>query len=357
MKKRFKKLLKRGQQLQQFAAEKVSPPDEAPEDVRITNETVAARREEVLRGARKYIYPLQAPKHQIVKWSVGIVAVAVVIFMSYCTLGLYKFLDTSAFMYGVTQVVPFPVAIVNNRPVSYNDYLFELRHYMHYYETQQHTDFDTKEGKQQLAVFEQRSYDQVIQNAYVQELADKYDISVSESDVDKAVTQVRAQNRLGASDDVFQSVLSEFWGWSVTDFRRELKQELLAQKVVDRLDTKTHDRANQVLAQLQQGADFGDLAKQASDDQSTKANGGDYGALIDRTNTQIAPQIIDALFKLSAGQYSGIINTGDTLTIVKVTQVQGTQVRASDISFTFQPITTYTAPLQAAQPPRQLVHF
>ena len=240
--KRIKRLIGHGKRL---AVERVHKPEPVSEDVRITNETVAARREEVLGSARKYIYPLGAPKHRVIKWSIGILAAAIITFMSFCLLDLYKFQSTSSFIYGVTQVIPFPVVVVGNHQfVSYNDYLFELRRYMHYYQTQQHADFNTKDGKKQLNVFQHRSMDQAIQNAYVEQLADEHHVSVSESDIDNAITLVRSQNRLGASDEVFQSVLNEFWGWSVNDFRRELRQELLAQKVVDALDTATHSRAN-----------------------------------------------------------------------------------------------------------------
>ena len=353
MRQRIKQVISHGKRL---ATERVRKPAPVDENVRITNETVAARREEILGSARKYIYPLGAPKHRVVKVSITILVSAIVLFFGFCLLDLYRFQSTSSFIYGVTQVVPFPVAIAgNHRVVSYNDYLFELRRYMHYYQTQQHADFNTKEGKQQLTVFKQRSLDQAVQDAYVQELADDHNVSVSETDIDNAITLLRAQNRLGASDDVFQSVLNEFWGWSVNDFRRELRNELLAQKVVDKLDTATHARADNALVKLEQGADFAALAKEASDDQSTRANGGDYGVLIDRSNTQLAPQVIDALFKLDSGHYSYVINTGFSLEILKVNQVQGSQLRASHISFTFQPITTYTDPLAKKEPAHKFI--
>jgi len=352
MKPNFKKIVHRSREI---AAEKLQKPEPTAEELRVTNETVAERREEVLRGARKFIYPLAAPKHRIVKWSIGLITAAVVLFFGFCLVDLYKLQDTSSFIYGVTQVVPFPVAIVDRHFVSYNDYLFDLRRYMHYYETQQHTNFNDKSAQRQLVVFKQRSFDQAIQQSYVAELAEKYNISVSEKEVDQAVALVRDQNRLGASDDVFQSVLSEFWGWSVNDFRRELRGELLAQKVVSKLDTGTHARANAAFMKLDKGVNFGKLAKSVSDDQSTKANGGDYGTLIDRANTQLAPQVIDALFQLKVGHYSWVINTGYSLEIVKVLQIKGTQLRAAHMSFDFQPITAYTDPMKKSEPVHGLI--
>lgn len=358
MKKHLKRLLGQGKRIKDIAQDRLGKPAAEADDVRITNETVAARREEVLGSARRFIYPLDAPRHRVIKFSVAIAVVAVVSFFVFCLLELYRFQSTSAFMYGVTQVVPFPVAIIDHRyPVAYNDYLFELRHYVHYYETQARTDFATKDGQQQLTVFKHRSLDQALQNAYVSRLAQKNDISVSDQEVDAAVALVRSQNRLGASDQVFRSVINEYWGWSVDDFRRELRNELLAQKVVDKLDIGTHSRAAQALTKLRQGTDFAELAKEVSDDQGTKGNGGDYGTLIDRTNVQLPPQVVDAIFKLDNGQISDIVNTGYSLEIIKVTQVQGAQRRASHISFAFQPVATYTKALETSERPWTLIHF
>src|SRR5690242_15329650 len=77
---------------------------------RITNETVAEHREEVLSSARKYIYPLQHSLRRIVAISASIFVVLVVAFFVYCFLALYKFGTTSTFIYRVTQVIPFPIA-------------------------------------------------------------------------------------------------------------------------------------------------------------------------------------------------------------------------------------------------------
>ncbi len=353
MKRKIKRLLKRWSRQVSDSASTANGDSE----VRVTNETIAAQREEVLGSARKYIYPLQAPKHRVVKFSVGILVAAVIGFIGFCILDLYKFQSSSTFIYGVTQVIPFPVAVIDNRDfVSYNSYLFELRHYIHYYQTQQNVNFATRAGKQQLSVFKQRSLDQALQNTYVDQIAQKNHLSVSSSDVNNAITIVRTENRLGANNQVFQNVLSEFYGWSMDDFRRELSQELLAQMVVSKLDTATHLRATQALTQLQQGSDFATLAKQVSDDSSTRANGGDYGSLIDVSNTNIAPQIIKILFQLQPGQNSGIINTGYSLEIVKVLAVQGNEVRAAHIEFNFQPISTYTNPLENSEKPHLFIH-
>lgn len=323
---------------------------------RITNETVAEHREELLRGARKYIYPLKHSAHRVVIISTSLVVVGLIIFFSYCLLALYKFNSTSTFIYRITQVIPFPVAKAGPHFIAYENYLFELRHYVHYYQTQQKVDFGSTAGKQQLAAFRQKALTMVVDDAYVKELAAQHHISVSDQELDDEIRIVRSQNRLGSNDQVFADVLKEFWGWSLSDFKRELRQQLLTEKVVSTLDTATQQRANQVYAQVQSGVDFASLAKANSDDPTTAPNGGDYGFVIDKSDRDLPPQVIDELFRLKAGQTSGIINTGTSLEILQVKSNDGTKVTAAHIVFNFKPINTYIAPLQAKEKPDYFIH-
>lgn len=318
---------------------------------RITNETVAEHREEVLSSARKYIYPLQHSAHRVVIISITLITVGIIAFFAYCLLALYKFQSSSTFIYRITQVIPFPIAKAGPRFVAYENYLFELRHYIHYYQTQQHVDFNSDSGKQQLTEFRKRAMQIVVDYAYVDELAKKNHISVSDGELNDAIRLVRSQNRLGSNDQVFADVLKEFWGWSVSDFKRELKQQMLAQKVVSTLDTDTHKRAQNVDTLINQGQDFAALAKQYSDDTTTRDAGGDYGYVITPSDRNLPPQVIDELFKLNVGQISPIINTGNTLEIIKVTQKDGDQVHASHISFAFKSIDTYIGPARTKNKP------
>lgn len=324
---------------------------------RITNETVSEHREEVLRGARKYIYPLQHSKHKIVRISIALFAVIIVTFFISVGLSLYKFQSTSGFIYNVTRIVPFPVAKAGPSWVSYESYLFELRRNMHYYHTQQQATFTGKDGKAQLARLKQQAMTQVIQDAYTKQLAGRYHVSVSKEAVDNQVALVRSENRLGDSTRVFREVLNEFWGWSEVDFKRELKQELLQQAVVAKLDTATNARANTALKQLVSGTDFDTVATQNSDDLATKATGGKYPAPITIGDSNVPPALSAEVFKLKSNETSGIVNTGYTLEIIKVLDGTTTSRHAAHIQFTFKDITTYVKPLEAKTPPHNYIHL
>jgi len=318
---------------------------------RITNETVTEHREEILSTARKYIYPLQHSKHKVVIISASLFAAAVIIFFTYTTLALYRFQSYSTFIYDVTQVIPFPIAKAGPNYIAYENYLFELRHYVHYYQTQQKIDFSTAAGQQQLDSFKKQALQEVVDDAYIKQLSSKNRVTVSNAEVNNEVNILRQQNLIGNNNQVFADVLNQYWGWNINDFKRELKQQLLAQKLVSTLDQGTHLRAQSVLTQLNTGADFGTLAQEYSDDSTTKNNGGQFGFLVSKTNQDLAPQTISTLFSLKPGQISGIINIGTGLEIVKVISVQGDQIQGAHILFNFQSINTYLAPLEAQEKP------
>ena len=330
---------------------------------RITNETIAEHREEVLSGARKYIYPLQHSKHRIIMITSTIVTGAILGLLVYCLMGLYKFYQYNTFLYRITQVVPFPIARINHSFVNYENYLFELRHYVHYYQTQLQRDLNGND-KQQLILQRKQSLEAVINNAYIKILADRNHVSVSDKEVDARINDARNQNRLGSSNKVFADVLRDYLGWSISDFKRSLRQEILSEKVEARLDNASRGRAADALSHLKSGANFSEIAKQVSDDPITKNNGGDYGFGITKTNPNVPPEVVDVLFKLAPGQISGVIlasrleiNRPDTLEILKVTQTDGNTVTAQHISFYLKDISTYVDSLKKKEPPRAYVKF
>lgn len=310
---------KKIQQLQEKRLARKSENDVA-KIPRITNENVAEHREEVLSGARKYIYPLQHSKHRIVILTTTLVIATVLIFTAVSVLLLYRQQTTSGFMYQVTKVLPFPVARTGNTLIAYENYLFQLRHYIHYYETQQQLSFETESGQAQLDSYKKRALDSVIDSAYIKQIAKEQGVTVSDEEIDAEIQIARQQNRLGSSDEIFEDVLRNYWNWSVDDFRRSLRSEILKQKVTRALDTETETRAREALAKLEAGENFAAVAAEFSDDTISKDNGGVFG-VVDATDRNVSQQTVDTLFRLGEGQYSGInvipYQTGYALEIVQ----------------------------------------
>ncbi len=334
--KRFKRV--RGEERIQEAFENIP---------NITNETVAEHREDVLKGARKYKYPLQHTKHRIVIVSTVLLLVSAVGFFVYVGLALYKFQSSSAFVYRVTQVLPFQVARAGTHFVSYENYLFELRRYQHYYQTQQRVDFGTKSGKDQLASYKPKAMDEVVQAAYVKQLAAKQNVVLTNQELTDELDSLRAQNQ--SSDQELVEVTNKFFGWSLEDLKREIKQEMLAQKVATTLDTAAQTRAKDALTQVQGGADFATVAAAKSEDASTKANGGQYvNTAITLASTDVPPAVVHQLLKMKVGEVSGVVATGSSLEIVKLLANDNGKLKAAHISFTVTPIEKVVADYQKA---------
>ena len=323
---------------------------------KITNETVAEHRETVLKGARKYKYPLEHSKRAIVKITSGLLGLALLTFLVYTLLSLYKFHSTSEFTYRVTQVVPFPVAKLGGNFVSYESYLFELRRYMHYYETQQKVDFSSERGRGQLEAYKPQALQKVIDELYVKRLAKDNGVSVSNAEVDDAVRALRIQNQLGDDDRELAAVTQKFFNWSLTDLRRRVKSELLAQKVAATLDTAASAKTKTVLAQVKSGGDFAALAAQYSDDTATKTNGGQYAdTAITVSSTSVHPIIVEQLQKMKVGDVSDILTTPTAFEIVKLLADDGGKYKAAHIEIKFRPVTDFTAPLAKKQPSQRFI--
>lgn len=316
---------------------------------KITNETVAEHREKVLRGARKYKYPLQHSKHRILIVSGAIIIAAVIGFFVYLSLALYRFQSTSAFTYRVTQVVPFQVGRAGDRFVAYENYLFELRRYEHYYQSQQRVDFGSQSGKDQLNSYKPKALNSVIQAAYIKQIAEQHNISLNSSELNDELDSLRAQNH--SNNKELEDVVQKFFGWSIKDLKRELTEELLAQKVADTLDKAANQKAQAVLVQAQGGTDFAALAAQNSDDIATKASGGQYAnTAITLASTDIPPQVVHRLFTMQVGQVEGVIQAGDTLEVVKLLANDNGKLKAAHISFHVTPIDKIVSEYQKIHP-------
>jgi foldase protein PrsA len=348
-----KKFFKRSGKKSRFVVPRIrrkhvaTPTDDAIP--RITNETVSQHREEVLSGARKYIYPLKHSRHKVVLISVTILVVVLISFMSYLLLSLYKFQSTSEFTYQVTKIVPLPVARVGGKFILYENYLFELRRYIHYFESQPNVDFNTPQGKSQLDEQRKKALEKVVDQAYVKKMAKERNITVSSEEVDAQIKILKEQSRLGNDSKVFEDVLKDYYGWSVSDFRRTIADQLLAQKLRASFNPEAAIKAKDAMAQLKAGKDFAAVAKELSEDAGTKDKGGEYGYLISKTDRSIPAQITSALFGIKTGKYSEPIDVGYGLVIVKNVSTEGDKAKAAVIVIKYQELDKFLNDYKAKQ--------
>lgn len=265
---------------------------------------------------------------------VGIVAlVALIVTVTVFGVLIYKYKVGNRAVKIASKVIPYPVASVNGNVIwntaTYNDYLFELASAQKYFASQ-NQDFSSEEGKAQLQQFKQDLITQLEDNLIVEQQARKYGVKVSGKEVNDKFNQLVQD--AGGIDQV-KRTLEKLYGWSTDDFKAKIKLQLIRQKVSDKvlsdpaLNEPAKKQAEAVLAQVQAGSDFAALAKQYSQDGSA-SNGGDLGLF---SKGQLDPDFENAAFALQPGQVSGVVKTQYGYHIIKVTDKQGDQLRASHI--------------------------
>ncbi|OGL30770.1 hypothetical protein A3F37_04090 [Candidatus Saccharibacteria bacterium RIFCSPHIGHO2_12_FULL_41_12] len=334
--KRFKKIIRK---------KPIATDEDDQLSQKITNENITEHREEVIQAGRKFKYPMAVTKNRLVAVSLMVGLVAFIILFSVVTAMLYQTKSTAPYLQKVTRVVPFPIARIGSDFVLYEDYLFEVNHYAFYYKNQQKLDLKSESGKAQMSEYKKRALEKVMNDAYVKQIAKKNNITVSDKEVDQTLAILKSQNRLGASDEEFKTTLREYWDWSVSDFKRSLKLQILNQKVLEYLDKDTSAKANDAYVKLQSGVPFDQLATQVSEDTVTKAQGGALG-LVDKNNKDISPFTVDAIYKLDVGQFSKPINIGYGLEIVKNNEKSDDKVKASHIVFNFKAMNDFLNPIK-----------
>ena len=289
---------------------------------RITNETVAEHRERVLAGGRKFKYPLQYTKHRVLIISIIIGVLAVILFVAFFIWQLYFAQAYDKFTYGLTRVIPVPVAKVDTEMVRYSDYLSELRSAVHYLTTKEAVNFNSADGKRQLDYQKRLALDKAVSDAYIAKLAAQNNVSVTGKDVDDFVQKQIASNKLGVKEDVYKQVISDYYDWSFDEYKNSVRQELLSKKVNATLDKEAREKAESVIAQIATGGDFAALARELSEDPLTKGNGGDIGFV--SKNSEDPNGLIAAASTLQPNQISGVIEGADGFYVVKLLEKRDT---------------------------------
>ena len=314
--------------LQNLRRKKQEEEPESPD--RITNETVAEHREQILAGGRRFKYPMQYAKHRLVINSILISAGALLLLTILFWVQLYLMQSTAGFLYRVTQFVPVPVARVDGEFVRYSDYLMELRSELFYLSRQEGVNFNTTDGKQQMAYLKRRTLDKVQDYAYIQKVADDLKVKVTDEEVEQYIDTLRQASGREFSRDLYeQIVIKGYYDWSIGEYQLSLKNQLLKRKIALVIDEPARKKANSLLTQLNKGADFAATAKKQSDDDITKTSGGDVGTV--SVTDQDTDGLVIAANKLKPGKHSGVIETRNGYYIVKLIEKKDGQVHYARI--------------------------
>jgi peptidyl-prolyl cis-trans isomerase SurA len=210
--------------------------------------------------------------------------------------------------------------------------------------------------------------DELINNEILLERAKKMGLEAGDGEVEDKFTEFKSPY----TEDEFQRQLKER-GVSVDDLKRDLRRQLTIQKLINRevvakvsitdqdvndfynqnraqfnvvesqyrvsqivitprkdaqvrnrkgddatTDAEARRKAASLLAQIQEGADFAQLAIDYSEDPSTSANGGDLGYIPESALNQTDPALKKTLTALRPGEVSPVVALRDGYRILKL---------------------------------------
>ncbi|MFA6296671.1 MAG: peptidylprolyl isomerase [Patescibacteria group bacterium] len=241
----------------------------------------------------------------------------------------------------ISKVLPIPAARVNGGFVMSSKLDKNYQALKFFYDSQQG---QTEEKISDLDI-KKMALDRLIEDEMVSQLSEKYDIKISNEDIDKEYKLVLEDYD---SENELKKEIKSLYDMDITEFKQEvLKPSLMYDKLQksylmdDKIDKdrksksdEAKKKAEDALAKLKSGKDFAELAKEISEDKSTKKNGGDLGFF---GKDEMELEFETASFKLNVGETSEIIRTIEGFHIIKVDKKKGSgddeQVKASHIFF------------------------
>ncbi len=317
---------------------------------RITNETVAKHREQILAGGRRFKYPVQYARHKLVANAIIITVVSFIILGALAAQQLYAAQNSSDFMYRLTQIIPVPVATIANEPVRYSDYLAQYRGSEYYLRKYDEIKLDSEDGKRQLEGIKRYALNSVEANAYAAKLGREKGISVSDKELDAAIEQKRNTVNGQVSQETYDASTMMLYGWSAADYRNAVRQSLLRAKVAFAIDDTAKATADKAAAAVAAGKDLATIAKELGTDFTVQSPG-----LVDFTSSFNGLSISDVA-KLQPNAVTGPLKstTDDGYYFVKVTQKTDTQV---NFDFIHIPLTAFRAKVTELRKSNQVHEF
>lgn len=296
----------------------------------ITATNIGQHREATIKTAKKYKYPFQQAKYKVLIGASVALVVVLAAFTAFSWWMLYVKQDTSDFYYTATKFIPIPVAEVDGEKVPYGDYMRRVRASIYYLENQENRDLSTSDGQRELNYTRRVNLEEAERVAYAEKIAKEQDISVTEEEInDNIATALNTGSDNAISERAFENSIWRYYGWDMRDYRHIVKNRLLLRKAMFAVDTEALGTINSLEAQLDQGGDFAELAKNNSDDEITRDNGGDVGVVgVDNIDNN---GLIAAAKSLNQGETSGVIEGVDAFYIIKLTNKTDTTVHFSQI--------------------------
>ncbi|MFH1877802.1 MAG: peptidylprolyl isomerase [Candidatus Omnitrophota bacterium] len=268
------------------------------------------------------------------------------------TAAVFAFTAHSACV-AVAEVVDKVVAVVNDEVVTQREFDRIFMPVKNRYEA----NFKGEELDKRIEQARKGILEQLINSKLAISLAKKENIQIDEAELQEKINTIKGYYK---TEEEFLQELSDK-GTNLTEFEREMRDQMLAQKLVekevssgiditpaeirdlyeknkDKLisppqikvrgimvkksgegdETEAKKKIQSIAAELDKGRDFAEVAKELSEGPYAE-NGGDMGYL---SKGQTVPEIEDALFSLKKDERTGVVDTKFGYHIFLVEEIQ-----------------------------------
>ena len=239
-----------------------------------------------------------------------------ILFIGTLAWGIYKLDWRGQFIDQLKSYLPFPVAKVDNTYILFLDYLQALKAAEKFYAKQKEANLpnipDTEKLKQ--IVLE----DRLIENVLVKEIANGYNISVSQTEIEEKINEI-IQN--SGSQDKFEQFLKDYYGLDISLYKKifvipNLYYDKTNQAVIDDnlINGEAKKKSQEALNKLRNNESFEEVAKIYSEDINKDKNASEENFL----RGELSKDIEDELFSMKEGDYTDIITLSDSYAIFKL---------------------------------------
>jgi parvulin-like peptidyl-prolyl isomerase len=228
-----------------------------------------------------------------------------------------------------TPTSPAPLAAaVNGQYIVLADYERRVGQYEMAL-LRQGLDPDSEEGSAALAQMRQDVLEGMIDNALIEQGAESLGLSLSDAEVE---VQIEADIIAGGGQSAFGEWL-QATGQTREDYKGMVRGALLSQAVAEvvaevvpaeaeqvhlrQIVVDSEEQALEILALLQAGAEFAELARERSVAAGSEDDDGDLGWC---PRGVVAPELERAAFALQAGRVSDVVRVGEGYYIVQVVE-------------------------------------
>ncbi|NLG26754.1 MAG: hypothetical protein GX557_02515 [Chloroflexi bacterium] len=220
------------------------------------------------------------------------------------------------------------VALVNGTPVERAKFDAQLAQAEAYFVQQPGFDPASEVGKLSLLELREQVLGWLIDQILIEQAAANEGVAVSDLDVDAEVARLQGRDKAR-----FEAWLAAN-GLTEATLREQVRLDLLTNAMRDRVTSaltqrtaqvharhillSSEEAANAALARLQSGENFIAVARDVSEDETTRASGGDLGFM---PRGVMPPAFDEAAFALKVGEISDIVRSDFGLHIIVIVEI------------------------------------